>query len=144
MTNEKDDDSLSPEIVAALRDVGPVDASVRDAHIARALDELGATGTTGRRWSPVSMAAAAVVALAVGALIGRSTGDSGTQVRNATPTTTVAPVKASVECADEIGTETFVGEWNENGTSKFLTVDANNFYVRDALTCDVLSTIARP
>ena len=144
MTNDRDDDSLAPEIVAALRDVGPVDESLRDTHIARALDELGATGTTGRRWSPISIAAAAVVALGVGAVIGRSTGESRTQVRNAAPTTTVAPVKASVDCADEIGTETFVGEWNDNGTSKFLTVDADNFYVRDALTCGILSTIARP
>lgn len=143
MTNHSDDDSLAPEIAAALRDVGPVDESLRDAHISRALDELAAAGTTGRRRSVLTVAAAAFVALAVGGVIGRSTGDTDTNVRNAA-TTTVTPVKATNECRDEIGVETFVGEWTENGVTKFLTVDSENFYVRDSVTCEVLSTVARP
>lgn len=144
MTNDRDDDSLPAEITAALRDVGPVDESVREAQITRALDELAATGTTGRRWSAMGTVAAAVAALAVGTVLGRSTGETGTNVRNAAPTTSVSPAKTSNGCADEIGTETFVGEWTENGTTKFLTVDAENIYVRDAVTCDVLSTVSRP
>lgn len=144
MTNDRDNDSLPPEIAAALRDVGPADESIREAHIARALDELGAKGTTARRWSVVGTAAAAVAILAVGTVLGRTTGDAGTNVRNAAPTVTVAPAKTSSECADEIGEETFVGEWTESGVTKFLTVDADNFYVRDSVTCAVLSTVARP
>ncbi len=143
MTNHSDDDSLPPDIAAALRDVGPVDESLREAQISRALDELTASGTSGRRWSAVSVAAAAVVALAVGGIIGRSTGDTDTNVRNAA-TTTVAPAKVTNECDDEIGAETFVGEWTENGVTKFLTVDGDNFYVRDSATCEVLSTLTRP
>ena len=143
MTNHSDDDSLPPEIAAALRDVGPVDESLRETQISRALDELVATGTTGRRWSAVTAAAAAVVALAVGGIIGRSTGDTETNVRNAA-TTTVAPAKVTNECNDDIGDETFVGEWTENGVTKFLTVDSDNFYVRDSSTCEILSTLARP
>lgn len=142
MTNHSDDDSLPPEIAAALRDVGPVDEALRETQISRALHELTASGTTGRRWSAVSVAAAAV-ALAVGGIIGRSTGDTDTNVRNAA-TTTVAPAKVTNECDDEIGTETFVGEWTENGVTKFLTVDGDNFYVRDSATCEVLSTLTRP
>ena len=144
MTNTPDDDALPPEVAAALRDVGRVDDALREAQIARALDELAPTGTTGRRWSAVSMAAAAVVAVAVGAVIGRSTSDSGTDIRNAAPTTSVAPAKAAIDCADEIGEETFIGEWTDGETKKFLSVDTTNFYVRDALSCAVLSTIPRP
>lgn len=143
MTNDRDDDALPAEITAALRDVGPADTSVRETHISRALDELHATGTSGRRWSLVGAAAAAVAALAVGTVLGRSTGDAGTDVRNAAPSVTVAPAKTSIECDDEIGTETFVGEWTENGTTKFLTVDDDNFYVRNSATCELLSTVAR-
>lgn len=143
MTNHSDDDSLPPDIVAALRAVGPVDESLRETQISRALDELTATGTTGRRWSAVTVAAAAVVALAVGGIVGRSTGDTDTNVRNAA-TTTVAPAKVTNDCDDEIGSETFVGEWTENGVTKFLTVDSDNFYVRNSATCEILSTVTRP
>jgi hypothetical protein len=143
MTN--DDDTLSPDVLAALRDVGPVDEALREEHLTRALAELPATGTTGRRWSLMTTAAAAVVALSVGALIGRSTSDTGTEVRNASPTsTTVAPAKASVDCAGQFGDEIFVGEWTDGETRKFVTTDDTNFYVRDAATCAVLETIARP
>jgi hypothetical protein len=143
MTN--DDDALSPEVRAALRDVGPVDESLREEHLSRALAELPATGTTGRRWSLMTTAAAAVVALSVGALIGRSASDTGTEVRNATATTTtIAPAKASVDCAGQFGAEIFVGEWTEGAMRKFITADDANFYVRDAATCAVLETIARP
>lgn len=143
MTNHSDDDSLPPDIVAALRAVGPVDESLRETQISRALDELTATGTTGRRWSALTVAAAAVVALAVGGIVGRSTGDADTNVRNAA-TTTVAPAKVTNDCDDEIGSETFVGEWTENGVTKFLTVDSDNFYVRNSATCEILSTVTRP
>lgn len=144
------DDDLSPDIVTALRDVGPVDETVREAHIGRALAELGATGargTTQRRWSMISAAAAAVVALSVGVVLGRSTGEPDVVVRNAATetvvTTTSVPPKASTECADEIDGETFIGTWTDDGTEKFITSDARNFYVRDATTCAVLETIAR-
>lgn len=142
MTNDRDD-TLPPDIAAALRDVGPLDDTLREAQISRALDELTATGTTGRRGSAVIVSAAAVVALAIGGVIGRTSSDADTNVRNAAPTT-MAPAKVTNECVDEIGSETFVGEWTENGVTKFLTVDSDNFYVRDSATCEILSTITRP
>ncbi|MGA0863126.1 MAG: hypothetical protein ACO3RB_04450 [Ilumatobacteraceae bacterium] len=141
MTN--DDDALSPDVRAALRDVGSVDEALREEHLARALAELPAMGTTGRRWSLMTTAAAAVVALSVGALIGRSTSDTGTEVRNVATTTTIARAKASVDCAGQFGAEIFIGEWSDGETRKFITADETNFYVRDAATCAVLEQFPR-
>lgn len=159
MTNEHDDDSLSPEITAALRTIAPADDAVREAHIARALGALEnqqPAVSGGRRFSPLSVAAAVVVSLALGSVIGRTNSDTGTAVRNAAPNTTITatsanstpgdtmPAKGSVDCADEIAGETFIGEWTDEGTTKFLTVAASAFYVRDSSTCAVLETITRP
>lgn len=78
MTDESPD--LDPAIVAALRDVPPADAGIRELHLATALAEVNGTAVRNgsrraTRW--LSVAAAALVLLGVGFITGSASRGSG-------------------------------------------------------------------
>jgi hypothetical protein len=91
-----DDNELTPEIEAALRDIPAADPALRDQHIAAALGELAPSVTTKRR--NLFAAAAAVLVLA-GAGFAFSQNSDGNSPAIASPDTTISSVpKASGEC----------------------------------------------
>jgi hypothetical protein len=90
------DNELTPEIEAALRDIPAADPALRDQHIAAALGELAPAATMKRR--NLFAAAAAVLVLA-GAGVALSQNSDGDTPAVAAPDTTITSVpKASSEC----------------------------------------------
>lgn len=91
-----DENELTPEIEAALRNIPAGNPTLRDQHIAAALGELAPVATTKRR--NLFAAAAAVVVLAgVGFAVAQNSDDKSPAI--ASPDTTVTSVpKASGEC----------------------------------------------
>lgn len=102
-----DDNELTPEIEAALRDIPAADPALRDQHIAAALGEIAPAATMKRR--NLFAAAAAVLVLA-GAGFAVSQNSDGDTPAVAAPDTTVTSVpKASGDCAAE-----FSGLWGDS------------------------------
>jgi hypothetical protein len=91
-----EDNELSPEIEAALKDISAVDPAVRDQHIAAALGELTVPAQSNGRLRFLSVAAAVVVLVAGGIAFSRNTDDTPPAL--AADTTAVSVPKASAEC----------------------------------------------
>jgi hypothetical protein len=90
-----DENELSPELEAALRDIPAADPALRDQHIAAALGDLAPAATTKRR--NLFAAAAAVLVLAgAGFAVSRNSDDTPPAL--AADTTAVSLPKASGEC----------------------------------------------
>lgn len=117
------DDELDPRLVAALRDVPSAADGVRDAHIANAVAVADGSATFVYRRFPnrrgwLSSAAAAVVLLAVGTAVGRSTVDrSPTEPAPGTPTTTMPPKTGVGNC--RFGE----GSWGDVGWTRSVVID---------------------
>lgn len=92
-----EDNELSPEIEASLRDISAVDPAVRDQHIAAALSEIASPAAPSRRLRFLSVAAAVVVLVAGGIAFSRNSDDTPPAL--ATDTTVVSVPKASGECS---------------------------------------------
>jgi hypothetical protein len=91
-----EDNELSPEIEAALKDISAVDPAVRDQHIAAALGELTVQAQSNGRLRFLSVAAAVVVLVAGGIAFTRNSDDTPPAL--AADTTVVSVLKASGEC----------------------------------------------
>ena len=91
-----EDNELSPEIEAALKDISAVDPALRDQHIAAALGELTISSSTGRL--KFLAAAAAVLVLAGGVIAMTRNPDSNSPAVVAPDTTLSSVPKASAEC----------------------------------------------
>ena len=106
-----EDNELSPEIEAALKDVSAVDPVVRDQHIAAALSEIASPSAPNRRLRFLSVAAAAVVLVAGGIAFSRNSDDTPPAL--AADTTAISVPKASSDpsCAEE-----FSGLWDDSGS----------------------------
>jgi len=106
-----EDNELSPEVEAALRDIPAVDPALRDQHIAAALGELTPSASSGRLKFLVAAAAALVVLVAGGITVSRNSNDTPPAL--AADTTAVSVPKASSDpsCAEE-----FSGLWSDSGS----------------------------
>jgi hypothetical protein len=90
-----EDNELSPEIEAILKDTSAVDPAIRDQHIAAALGELTPSSSSGRL--KFLVAAAAVLVLAGGGIaVSRNSNDTPPAL--AAVTTAASVPKASAEC----------------------------------------------
>jgi hypothetical protein len=138
-----DDNELTPEIEAALRDIPAADPSLRDQHIAAALGELAPAATAKRR--NLFAAAAAVLVLA-GAGVAVSQNSDGDSPAVAAPDTTMTSVpKASSECQKS------GGFWGDVGGIDYFTLRGAAFELvrRDDLVdlylgsepCTIVGTI---
>jgi hypothetical protein len=137
------DNELTPEIEAALRDFPAADPALRDQHIAAALGELAPAATMKRR--NLFAAAAAVLVLA-GAGVALSQNSDGDTPAVAAPDTTITSVpKASSECPHT------GGFWGDVGGIDYFTLRGAAFELvhRDDLVdlyfgsepCTMLGTI---
>jgi hypothetical protein len=91
-----ENNELSPEIEAVLKDISAVDPAVRDQHIAAALGELTVQAQSNNRLRFISAAAAVVVLVAGGIAFSRNSNDTPPAL--AADTTAISVPKASAEC----------------------------------------------
>jgi hypothetical protein len=91
-----EDNELSPEIEATLKDISAVDPAVRDQHIAAALGELTVPAQSNGRLRFLSVAAAVVVLVAGGIAFSRNSDNAPPAL--AADTTVVSVPKASGKC----------------------------------------------
>jgi hypothetical protein len=140
------DDELDPHIGAALRDVAPASDSVRDQHIATALDEIAVT--TKRPRSVWLGAAAAIVVLLVGgnALYATLSPSRTSPIEIAMPESTaskVSPVKGSA-CGADLSEHTIVGTYTALGSAQEVWSSAQDLIVVDQASCALLGTFTHP
>ena len=90
-----EDNELTPEIEALLQDVPSVDPSLREQHIAAALDEI-TPAAAASRLRFLSVAAAVVVLIGGGIAVARNTKDAPPAI--AADTTVTSVPKATSEC----------------------------------------------
>jgi hypothetical protein len=115
-----EDNELSPEIEAALRDISAVDPTVRDQHIAAALGELTGPAQSKGRLRFLSAAAAAVLVLVGGGIaVARNSGDTSPAI--AADTTMASVPKASAECTHT------GGFWGDVGAVEGFTVRGTTY-----------------
>jgi hypothetical protein len=108
-----EDNELSPEIEAILKDTSAVDPAIRDQHIAAALGELTPSSSSGRL--KFLVAAAAVLVLAGGGIaVSRNSNDIPPAL--AADTTITSVPKASAECTHT------GGFWGDVGRVEGFTV----------------------
>jgi hypothetical protein len=91
-----EDNELSPEIEASLRDISAVDPTLRDQHIAAALGEIASPAASNGRLRFLSVAAAVVVLVAGGIAVAQNS--EGNSPAIAADTTATSVPKASGEC----------------------------------------------
>jgi hypothetical protein len=109
----REDNELSPEIEAILKDTSAVDPAIRDQHIAAALGELTPSSSSGRL--KFLVAAAAVLVLAGGGIaVSRNSNDIPPAL--AADTTITSVPKASAECTHT------GGFWGDVGRVEGFTV----------------------
>ena len=138
------DDELDPEVLAALRNIAPASAALRNQHIAAALAASAPASSRSRvKWLS---AAAAVIVLLVGgnalyASLSPST-DSNVTPRNGVVTTTV-PVKGSV-CGADLADYTFVGAYSTAGSVREVWSSKQDLVVVDQTSCAQLGTFTHP
>lgn len=138
-----DDNELTPEIEAALRDIPSGDPALRDQHIAAALGELAPAATMKRR--NLFAAAAAVLVLAGAGFAVSQNSDSNIPAVAAPDTTITSVPKASGECQKS------GGFWGDVGGIDYFTLRGVAFELvhRDDLVdlyfgsepCTMLGTI---
>jgi hypothetical protein len=147
-----DPDQLTPNIVAALRDVSPASDDVRDHHIATALGHLGVEASRPRRpW--LAAVAASVVLLAGGVVIGRSTTESKSTYASASPGETATTVAAkgnlgvsttlAPTCAARAG-GTYIGSYSAKGQRWQMYVSDSTLNIVNHITCEVASRTPLP
>jgi hypothetical protein len=108
-----DENELTPELEAALRDIPAADPALRDQHIAAALGDLAPVATTKRR--NLFAAAAAVLVLAgAGFAVSRNSDDTPPAL--AADTTATSLPKASGKCARS------GGSWGDVGGTEIITL----------------------
>jgi hypothetical protein len=91
-----ENNELSPEIEAALKDISAVDPAVRDQHMAAALAEMTDPATSNNRLRFLSAAATVVVLVAGSIAYARNSNDAPPAL--AADTTATSVPKASAEC----------------------------------------------
>jgi hypothetical protein len=107
-----EDNELTPEIEAALREVPVADPSLREQHIAAALGEITPTASSGRLRF-LATAAAVVVLIAGGFAVTRNSDDTPPAI--AADTTVATIPKATIECPHT------GGFWGDVGSVKDFT-----------------------
>jgi hypothetical protein len=113
-----EDNELSPEIEAILKDTSAVDPATRDQHIAAALGELTPSSSSGRL--KFLVAAAAVLVLAGGGIaVSRNSNDIPPAL--AADTTITSVPKASAECTHT------GGFWGDVGRVEGFTVQGTAY-----------------
>ena len=146
-----DSDQLTPNIVAALRDVSPASDDDRNHHIATALGHLSGQARAPRRpW--LAAVAASVVLLAGGVVIGRSTSDSKSTYASASPRETATTVVAKGDlgatttaptCAARAG-GTYIGSYSVKGQRWQMYVSGSTLNILNHTTCEVASRTPLP
>lgn len=96
-----DNNEFDPQIEASIRDIPAADLSLREQHIAAALNEMAAPETGNGRLRFLSAAAAVLILVAVGVGISKNSGDTPPAIAADTSTTSVP--KASGECTHSGG-----------------------------------------
>jgi hypothetical protein len=96
-----EDNELSPEIEASLRDISAVDPTLRDQHIAAALGEIASPAASNGRLRFLSVAAAVVVLVAGGIAVAQNSEGNSPAIAADTAATSVP--KASGECTHSGG-----------------------------------------
>lgn len=91
-----EDNELSPQIEAVLKNISAVDPAVRDQHIAAALGEITSTTAFSSRLRLLSVAAAVVVLIGGGIAVARNS--DNTPPALAADSTLASVPKASAEC----------------------------------------------
>ena len=140
------DDELDPEVLAALRNVTPASAAVRNQHIAAALAESSPVSSRSRvKWLS---AVAAVIVLIVGgnALYAALSPSTDTPTVAAAPNNSVittVPVKGSV-CGANLTDYTIVGTYSSAGSVREVWSSARDLVVVDQSSCAQLGTITHP
>jgi|694.fasta_scaffold10656_14 hypothetical protein len=124
-------DDLDPAIAAAMRAVPPVDPSVREAHIATAIEQAAASTFTyssasGKRSISRAIAAAAAVLVAVAGsfVVGRSSASNPEVPVVSAPSTTIVKT-ALPACADQFDGDAELVHTYEVNDVEFAIVNAN-------------------
>lgn len=147
-----DSDLLPPHIADALHNVAPATNEVRDSQIAEAMSHL-AVSSRSPRSSWLSVAAASLILLAGGVIIGRvSSGSKSTNIASAsgtTPTSVVA--KGNVDtsttivplCADRVEGQ-YIGTYSSSGTQWLMYASGATLSVVNAANCAIASQMPLP
>ncbi|MEN9792601.1 MAG: hypothetical protein RL330_679 [Actinomycetota bacterium] len=143
------DDDLDPRIVAALRDVPVAGAELREAHISSALSVLDRRG---RRASLrlASVAAAGLVLLGAGFLIGRAANDDGlVTVSGSMAVDTAEMVKGSADATGDAcirAGRTVLGEFTDRGLVRIIVLEAApaRIVVVDPRDCSTVAEVELP
>lgn len=124
-------DDLDPTIAQALRDIAPVDPSVREAHIATALDQAGASTfsysspTNGISYRRVlGIAAAAIVVISASFFAGRSTSSTPAAPIVTAPSSSI-PKTSLGTCSDQFDADAELLHTYEVNDVEFAIVHAN-------------------
>lgn len=146
-----DSDQLTPHIIAAMRDVEPADDALRDAHITSALGHLSVEARSPLR-SWLTVAAASLILVAGGVVIGRATSNSKSTFASASPgatatttvakgdlgTTTIVPL-----CASRVA-GTFIGSYSANGRQWLMYVSDKTLAIVNNTSCEIASRTPLP
>jgi hypothetical protein len=139
-------DELDPNIVEAMRTMPPVDPSVRESHIASAIEQASTSAFTSS--SPtkkrslgrlVAAAAAVIVVIAGSFAIGRTTAPDPVAPIVTAPSTTIAKT-ALPTCADQFDGDAELVHTYEVNDVEFAIVNANGeTIILDTRTCSYIT-----